>query len=249
MLTLPINRNAKYGLFIIGILLIMSFTEVRKRHRVCRKIDVKIENEEDGLFLEKRDIEQLINQERNYVGEKIENIPLKKLEFRIKNNKFVERVHVQKGIKGTLIAKIKQSRPIARIIDKDSSYYIGSKGEILPFITKHTARVVVITGEGVSSLFSKKVLTKQDSSFVQFLQYFEQDVFFKKQIASVNYLKSGEAIIYPQITKQAIEFGDLTQIEDKFKRLKIFYKKILPYKGWNTYESISVKFKGQIICK
>ena len=42
---------------------------------------------------------------------------------------------------------------------------------------------------------------------------------------------------------------NLRQGPSKDYPIKIFYKKILPYKGWNSYESVSVKFKGQIICK
>ncbi len=246
---ISIPRNTKYVLFALGILVIMGFTEVRKSQRVCEKTPVFILNKKDGLFLEEKDIINILTEDAGVVGEKIENIPLKKLELRIKKNKFVQSVQVEKGIKGSLITKIKQCRPIARIITTDSSYYIGSKGEILPFVTKHTARVTVISGEGITSLFKKEIKNKQDSSFVHFLQYFEQDAFLKKQIASVNYSKTGDIIIYPQITKQFIEFGDLNNVEDKFSRLKIFYKKILPYRGWNSYESVSVKFKGQIICR
>ena len=36
---------------------------------------------------------------------------------------------------------------------------------------------------------------------------------------------------------------------DKLKRLKIFYKQILPSKGWNSYEKVSVKYKNQIVCE
>ena len=28
----------------------------------------------------------------------------------------------------------------------------------------------------------------------------------------------------------------------------LFYKNIAPTKGWNTYKTINVKFKNQIIC-
>lgn len=248
-MSIAIPRNAKYAIFALSILVIMGFTEVRKRTKTCDNILVEIKNEKEGLFLEKKDIVNLITEEEEVIGGEIENIPLKKLELRIKKNKFVESVQVEKGIKGNLITKIKQCRPIARIITRDSSYYIGSQGEILPFITRHTARIVVVSGEGITSLFKQEIKSKQDSSFVHFLQYFEQDAFLKKQIASINYSKTGEIVIYPQITKQFIEFGDLNNVEDKFSRLKIFYKKILPYKGWNSYESVSIKFKGQIICR
>jgi cell division protein FtsQ len=38
-------------------------------------------------------------------------------------------------------------------------------------------------------------------------------------------------------------------IEAKFKKIKIFYKEILPAKGWDTYRKVSVKYRNQIICE
>jgi cell division protein FtsQ len=55
--------------------------------------------------------------------------------------------------------------------------------------------------------------------------------------------------LYPQMGKQIIEFGMATDIESKFRKLKIFYKKILPVKGWNRYSKISLAYQDQIICE
>jgi len=51
------------------------------------------------------------------------------------------------------------------------------------------------------------------------------------------------------MTKQLILFGPMDEIEEKFKKLKLFYKEVLPKKGWNTYSSINLKYKNQIVCK
>jgi cell division protein FtsQ len=38
-------------------------------------------------------------------------------------------------------------------------------------------------------------------------------------------------------------------LEEKLEQLKTFYKEAMPYEGWKKYRTISVKFKGQIVCK
>ena len=38
-------------------------------------------------------------------------------------------------------------------------------------------------------------------------------------------------------------------IEDKLDRLKLFYSENMGRQGWNVYQTISVKFKGQIVGK
>jgi cell division protein FtsQ len=55
--------------------------------------------------------------------------------------------------------------------------------------------------------------------------------------------------LQPQVTKQIVEFGKAEEVEKKFRKLMAFYKNILPYKGWNTYERVSLKFNDQIVCK
>ncbi|MCP4521111.1 MAG: hypothetical protein GY827_05415 [Cytophagales bacterium] len=246
---LSINRNVKYALSIIGILVILGFTEYRKSQRICSKITVNIQNADEGVFLEEEDIVEMVDGNFSIKRSATEKIKLKSVEEELKRNKFVGEAQVHTGISGNVLIEIKQSRPIARIVKRDSSFYIGSNGEVLPFITKHTARVVVVSGKGMQKLFVGKERSTLDSSFVQFLQYLEQDVFFKSQIASVEYLKNGEMFLYPQITKQRIDFGDLTDIEGKFNRLMVFYKKILPNRGWNHYEEVCVKYKKQVVCR
>lgn len=39
------------------------------------------------------------------------------------------------------------------------------------------------------------------------------------------------------------------QVNDKFTRLKIFYKEGLPYEGWDKYSEINLKYDGQIVCR
>jgi cell division protein FtsQ len=55
--------------------------------------------------------------------------------------------------------------------------------------------------------------------------------------------------MYPQVGKQYIEFGKAEQIEEKFSKLTIFYQKILPFKGWNTYKRVNLKYFNQIVCE
>ena len=35
--------------------------------------------------------------------------------------------------------------------------------------------------------------------------------------------------------------------KEKFNKISLFYNKIIPSKGWNTYKTVNVKFKDQII--
>jgi cell division protein FtsQ len=55
--------------------------------------------------------------------------------------------------------------------------------------------------------------------------------------------------MFPQVGGQLIEFGKPENLELKFKKLRIFYKEILPEKGWNAYERVNLEYEGQIIAE
>ena len=87
------------------------------------------------------------------------------------------------------------------------------------------------------------------SQLFSLLKFIDGDEFWKAQIAHLNVEKDGEITMIPQVTKQKILFGTPEDLAEKFKKLKIFYTKVLPNKGWNTYSVVNVKFKNQIVCE
>jgi cell division protein FtsQ len=63
-----------------------------------------------------------------------------------------------------------------------------------------------------------------------------------------NYI-SKEIILIPRIGDMNIEFGNAQDIDMKFKKLKLFYKKIYPFIDRNKYETVNINFNNQIILK
>ena len=97
-----------------------------------------------------------------------------------------------------------------------------------------------------------KTNVPQDSVGAQILalvHYVEQDEFWRAQIAQIDIGQSGEATLYPQVGKQRIDFGPADRLSEKFNKLAIFYDQILPRRGWNHYEQISLKYQNQIVCQ
>jgi cell division protein FtsQ len=84
---------------------------------------------------------------------------------------------------------------------------------------------------------------------MELITFINEDEFWNAQITEVVLNSRNDIRLYQQVGKQIIEFGDAFDIEDKFDRISVFYKEILPKKGWNAYDRVSVKFKDQIICE
>ncbi len=231
----------------------IGFVERQYNQRICTAIIVDINNQFENYFINEADVIDLITDggSQRIVGESFDELKLKEIESELLKMKFIRKAEVYKDLEGNLMISIDQSRPIARMMGrKMSDRYISSKGEVLPLSKRYTARVILIDGAFANDtkLYNLND-TETGSQLLELLRFIEKEKFWKAQIAQMNIDKKGNIKMYTQVSKQVIEFGKPIDIEEKFKKLKIFYKKILPAKGWNSYEKVSVKFKDQIVCE
>ncbi len=231
----------------------IGFVEKQYADKTCTSIHVDIDNQFENYFINESDVIDLITDggDRRVVGESFENLNLKEIENELLNTKFIRQAEVYKDLDGSLMVNIHQSRPVARLMsDKMNDRYISNEGEILPLSRRYTARVVLIDGAFADNakLYDLKK-TETGIQLMELLQFIENDKFWKAQIAQMTIGRKGNIHMQTQVSKQTIEFGKPVDIHEKFKKLEIFYKEILPSKGWNSYEKVSVKFKDQVVCE
>jgi len=251
-----LKREVKNILFFSIVILILSviigFTSVRNYDKPVNDVKVHILDQNGNFFTDHIEVLNLLNGENtDYVlGSHMGDLDLKVLEGRIEINPFVKDAQVFKDIKGNLIVKVSQAQPIARIFNPNGpDQYIDDEGYILPVNARHTARVPIIELERSFSWEEKITETEYGSDILALLKYIRDDKFWDAQIAGVIIEKSGELVLLPQVTKQQVKFGMPDNLDGKFKKLKVFYKEILPNKGWNTYSLVNLKFENQIICE
>jgi cell division protein FtsQ len=155
-------------------------------------------------------------------------------------------------LKGNLIVNVELRRPIARIVQSDApDAYIAEDGVIMPVSEKYSSRVILISGSFVKQLLESEDLTKSEEGLQlkEMIEFINEDDFWKAQIAQLDIASNGKITIYPQITAQRVEFGRAENFEAKFKKLMIFYKEILPQRGWTRYERVNLEYEGQIIAE
>lgn len=249
-------RVIKAGKWLMASTIVLASVSLVARNedeKAYRKIVINIENQYENYFVNENDVMHLISEggTEKILGSGYESLSLKKLENRIKTHKFVNRTEVFKDFKGNLFVNITQNKPIARIVRQYSPHaYIGSEGQILPVSERFTARVPLVSGPYADKLVKQDLTTTDEGKAVfELLRFIEEDPFWRAQIAQLEIDARGNIVMYPQVTKQLIEFGKAEQLEEKFRKLKIFYTKILPSKGWNSYRKVNVKYQDQIICE
>jgi cell division protein FtsQ len=254
---MKINFNIKRELKITAALAVLfffiAFSERKQGTVSVKDIIIKVENVHENQFLDEKDIVKLMQlDEENLKGASLDRLNLKDIEKRIKAHRFVDDAELYSDLKGNLVVKAILRRPIARIVRSEGSDgYIAEDGTIMPVSEKFTTRVVLVSGLFTNQLMQVDNLYKIEGGkeLMEMLAIIREDVFWKAQIAQLDIDNKARINLFPQVGGQTIEFGKAENLEVKFKKLKVFYKEILPQRGWNTYERVNLEYEGQIIAE
>lgn len=245
-----------------GTIVLLSFVKNEHNRLVCSNVEVIIDIVEENEFVTRADIMQMANENRDKLeGQTLQTIDVNKLEKIFNTHPAISNAEVYENIAGDLTIKITQKRPIARIVNAvGESFYMDSQGKLMLWSRNYTARVPVITGEIYESFaknnlldFSAKdindSLLKKNKLYglYSLAKYIDSDEFWKAQIQQINVGEDIEMI--PTLGKHKIVFGDTQNIDEKFKKLLIFYTHGFSKVGWNTYSEVNLKFKNNVVCK
>jgi cell division protein FtsQ len=243
------------SLWIIGLsatVVSLAFTEVRQHRVLCKKIEININREDENYFINKQDILKILySPGDSLVGTAVHRIPVSLLERLLKLNKYIEDADVFVDIKGKLQVNVQQRKPVLRILnDKYQSYYIDDKGGKMPLSTLYTANVLIANGnitEGYDGL-SDSINTPLVRSIYYLGNIIRADKFWNAQVEQIYIEANNDIILIPRLGDHKIVFGDTSNTMEKLENLLVFYQKALPKVGWQTYHTINVKFKGQLVC-
>ena len=75
----------------------------------------------------------------------------------------------------------------------------------------------------------------------------QADTFWNAQISQIIIDSDYSFELMPVLGQQRIIFGDTSRMKEKFSNLFSFYKKVLNRIGWDKYDMLDVRFKGQVV--
>jgi cell division protein FtsQ len=239
------------------------FISKREAKVGCHEIEISVNDSLKNRFIVKNDILKLLTRKNTQIiGYTLGEINTKKLEGLIETFPSVEKADVYKTIDGKLEIEVKQRDPILRVINnRNESYYIDYDGGIMPLSGKYTSHVLIANGNisehyNLSALSrsgaKKKVIPNAQKSLLRDLyflaKYIYDDDFWSAQVEQIYVNTNHEFELVPRVGDQVILLGNIEDMDEKFKKLEIFYKEGLKYSGWNMYSVINLKYKNQVVC-
>lgn len=230
---------------------LIAFSERKQAGVLCTNVVVELENIHDNHFMDEADVIRLVNQSTPALkGSSIGRIDLRAIEKALMTDRHIRDAELYGDLKGNLVVRVELRRPIARIVQDDApDAYVAEDGVVMGISDKFSSRVMILSGRGTKKLVEAGDLTKSEEGrkLMAMMEYILEDPFWTAQVAQLDLNTRGELSIYPQITGQVVEFGTADRFEDKLNKLMVFYKEILPQKGWTRYEKVNLNYEGQII--
>ena len=251
-------------LFAVGLILIVFFANTENNNAIAKKPDISIHVEgEHAFFTESELLDRLILKRLYQKNMKVNVVNVKKIEAAIIKMEEVKKVRAYKNIGNSWNIDVELRNPIARIFTlSQKAYYLDDEGFTMGRSSLHTAHVLVFSGfitENMEKASVKEIINNDSLKSIRKLDdiyrisnYVCKDSLMNALIGQVYLEKNGDFILIPLVGKQTILFGSANSDEvvaDKFNRLKVFYKEGMPHEGWEKYNTIIVKYEGQIVCR
>jgi cell division protein FtsQ len=237
----------------------MSFVSSTRNSMLCSNINFSMDN--NNLFVDNNDLDTLIKHRWGIIkGKSLGEINVAQIENSINNNPYIQDVKAYTTIDGELSIYVHQRVPLIRVFNPlNQSFYIDETGNFIPLSEKSSARVLVVSGfiydsykNRAAKIIDIKDTNKMNKSMIDTIytlaQFIHNDRFLNSLIQQIYVNLDRELELIPNLGKQTIIIGDISDLDLKFKELLRLYKKGFSKYGWNSYSYINLKYKYQIVC-
>jgi len=252
-------------LLVAGLITLFAFVQKNENELLCSRVNINILRDpiQENFFVAEDDIRELIAQRFG----QIENTPLKNIDIHYLEqlmyvNPWVARGNVFMHIDGVVNIEIEQRQPILRIINENGeSFYMDSNGKLMLWSPDFTPRILIASGNikdrynewyntNIREIINNDTLktrTMLDDLYTM-ARFILADEFWSAHIEQIYVNENGDIELVPKVGNHKIVFGGSDEMAEKFWKLKTFYTEGLNYTGWESYDTLNLKFNNQVVC-
>lgn len=248
-----IKRLLALGIVLVLAGLIISAVDWKLGTRVTGQVNINIVKVNGHEYITKMDVMDIIKKE---AGQRVDNAQLGKINIRaiessLEKDPYIKNADAYMDARNRLYVEIQQHAPILRIIDlKGRQYYLDEDGHFMPLSQHAVARVMVATGN-IPTFYEGYMDDKEGILYklYELTNYILNDEFLTALTEQIHITPNEDFEIVPKVGKHHIVLGDVADLDEKFRKLKIFYKEGLPYttRGWTAYRKINLKYDKQVV--
>ena len=212
----------------------------KSRGEVCTHVDVEVINADSTAFVTPQGVlSDLKGQGIKLEGKHMSEIDASDIEEALKLSPYLENADIVKCQNGRLLIRVSQLVPVLRVFDGNNSYYVNRMGKRMAANRYYHCDVPVVQGH-----FSKRY---PETRLLPLIDYVENDSLLHSLVTMYIVRDTNNIILVPSISGHVVNIGNVSGLDNKFAKLKLFYREVMPQRGWNTFDTISVKWNHQVV--
>lgn len=255
-------RNLIIWLLIIAV--VVTFHIVR-RNSTMRGVETVVVGN-DPCLLTVNDVDSLILASfPDLLKTDIKRVEKKKIRKMLEAHPYIAEAQVGMSTGGKLLVEVTQHLPIVRVFYNDKEFYISEQGTYMPLCTNHFCDVIVASSEleepqqiqdNNDSAKTKEnrnksqlsTLNTQLTNIWRLAKFLHDNPRYDGVFDQIYLSDKNDLILTPKLGSTSVIVGDTTLLDEKFENLWTFYDKGVKKMGWDTYSSINLKFRNQLVC-
>jgi cell division protein FtsQ len=228
---------------------ILGFVSGEADQVLCNSIEVVISDSLQNRFVTDSDVRAILRAE----GLKLQGYPLKEINTReleklLEENPYIRGAEVSSDVTGRMEIDIEQTVPLVRMMPEGrKGFYLDTEGKVLPLSGKFVPYVLLVTGY-IDPPDKSEIEEGQVGEIYRFCSHLVNHPLWSEQIVQLYVNRKGEYELIPRVGAHQILMGSLDQWESKLEKLELLYRQGLSTYGWNSYNTINLKYTNQVIC-
>lgn len=219
----------------------LIWSRTRAQEKLCSAVNVVVVDSSATRFVTAAEVARDLGElYRSAPGTPITNLNTHAIVLRLDSIDKIENATAITYTDGSLEINVTPMRPVARIFrDSQPSFYINRQGKQILATARYHTNVPVISLTGPKSPQPKQLLP-----LVNFLNSHPR---WDSLVTHIKASSPNDIILVPMIHGHVLNIGSVSNLKSKFDRIEMAYRQIFPIKGWDFYDTISVKWDGQIV--
>ena len=206
----------------------------KNENRLTTSFDISILPSED-YYLSKDSIHSILN---TFLGYEKKSIDLNLIENIVDKNSYVDKSEVSLSFSGKLVLKIKQKKPVGRVISENEMFYVDKDLRKMDLSKHQSALVPIVIGfeNEISRSYLKKVF-----------ELIEDDAYLKQNISKIIINSPNSMSLKLRAYDIIVKIGDQRNLKNKFLKLRAFYTRANAKKNLMEFKEINLQFDNQVV--
>ncbi len=209
---------------------------------VCENFYIHITDSAECKLIAKEDLyDYIAHAQLLPIGKSCGEINVSRIEQYVSQIDLLEDVECYYENNGDTHLFVSQRRPVMRVYDAENkTYYVDVEGESVAVDAMYLVQVPLVSG-----YLDDKIVAKD---LIPIVQYISGHTFWSNQVSQIYVTEQQEILLYPRVGEHVILLGDISNYAQKLNSVLALYNQVMPRMGWVEYDTISVKYKDQVVC-